>query len=52
MVLPPKAFRPPPLPLRSICRAEGDAMNGARMDEHATVAAANVADSEPQDVTL
>ena len=50
-VLPPKAFRPN-LPLRSICRAEGDARNGARMAEHATAAAAVLAASEPQDVTL
>ncbi len=52
-VLPPKAFRAPAPPLRSICRAEGDAINGARMAEHAAAAAAGVlAASEPQEVTL
>lgn len=51
MVLPPIAFRPALL-LPTICRAEGDATNGARMDEYATTTAAAFALAEPQEDTL
>lgn len=51
MVLPPKAFRPA-LPLCTIRCAAGEAMNGARTAEHATISAAALARAEPQDETL
>lgn len=51
MVLPPMAFRPALLPC-TMRHAAGDAMNRARMAEHAAVSAAALARTEPHDDTL
>lgn len=51
MDLPPMAFRPALL-LPTMCRAAGDATNGARMDEDAIPTAAACDRAEPQEDTL